>query len=109
MDRVMSGHVLYHFAFDPGSRAARLALGEARVAFEETPVRPWEADCPVAALNPSGMPPVLQVAESGRSLTLCEPAAILGWLEDRAREPFLMPSDPAERSASCGSGSWSGP
>jgi len=89
--------VLYHFAFDPGSRAARLALGEARVVFEETPVRPWEDDCPVAGLNPSGMPPVLQVAETGRPLTLCEPAAILGWLEDRSREPFLMPADPAER------------
>ena len=27
----MSACVLYHFAFDPGSRAARLALGEARI------------------------------------------------------------------------------
>ena len=26
----MSSFVLYHFAFDPGSRAVRLALGEAR-------------------------------------------------------------------------------
>ena len=93
----MSACVLYHFAFDPGSRAARLALGEAKVPFTETPVRPWEDGCPVAALNPSGMPPVLQIAEAGRSLTLCEPAAILGWLEDRSKDPVLMPSDPAER------------
>ena len=89
--------VLYHFPFDPGSRAARLALGEARVEFAETVVRPWEDGCPVASLNPSGMPPVLQITESGRSLTLCETAAILGWLEDRSKEPFLMPVDPAER------------
>lgn len=93
----MSACVLYHFAFDPGSRTARLALGEARVEFAETVVRPWEDGCPVAALNPSGMPPVLQVTEAGRALTLCEPAAILGWLEDRSKEPFLMPVDPAER------------
>ena len=93
----MSACVLYHFAFDPGSRAARLALGEAKVPFTETPVRPWEDGCPVASLNPSGMPPVLQIAEAGRSLTLCEPAAILGWLEDRSKDPVLMPSDPAER------------
>ncbi len=93
----MSASVLFHFAFDSGSRAARLALGEAKVAFEETPVRPWEPDCPVAGLNPSGMPPVLQTAEGGRPLTLCEQSAILGWLEDRSREPFLLPSDPAER------------
>ena len=68
--------VLYHFAFDPGSRAARLALGEAKVPFAETTVKPWEPDCPLAGLNPSGMPPVLQVAETVRPLTLCEPAAI---------------------------------
>lgn len=93
----MSACVLYHFPFDPGSRTARLALGEARAEFTETVVRPWEDGCPVAALNPSGMPPVLQATEAGRALTLCEPAAILGWLEDRSKEPFLMPVDPAER------------
>lgn len=89
--------VLYHFPFDPASRAARLALGEARVAFTETVVRPWEDGCPIAALNPSGMPPVLQVTDAGRALTLCETSAVLGWLEDRAAEPFLMPADPVER------------
>ena len=94
----MSDCVLFHFAFDPGSRAVRLALGEARIDFSETLVRPWEDGCPVAALNPSGMPPVLQVADpAGRPLTLCEPAAILGWLEERTTEPFLMPADEAER------------
>ena len=93
----MPACVLYHFPFDPGSRAARLALGEARVEFTDTLVRPWEDGCPVATLNPSGMPPVLQVNEAGRALTLCEPAAILGWLEDRSKEPFLMPADAAER------------
>ncbi len=93
----MSACVLYHFAFDPGSRAVRLALGEARMEFSETPVRPWEDGCPVAALNPSGMPPVLQVADAGGTLTLCEPAAILGWLEERTTEPFLLPADAAER------------
>ncbi|MBX9460835.1 MAG: glutathione S-transferase family protein [Brevundimonas sp.] len=98
--------VLYHFPFDPGSRTARLALGEARVEFAETVVRPWEDGCPVAALNPSGMPPVLQVSEAGRALTLCEPAAILGWLEDRSKEPFLMPADAAERAETRRLTSW---
>lgn len=93
----MSACVLYHFPFDPRSRAARLALGEARVEYTDTVVRPWEDGCPVATLNPSGMPPVLQTNEAGRALTLCEPAAILGWLEDRSKEPFLMPADAAER------------
>lgn len=89
--------VLHHFAFDPGSRVARLALGEARIDFVESPVKPWEPDSPLADLNPSGMPPVLQVNEGGKSLTLCEPAAILGWIEDRAADPVLMSVDPAER------------
>ena len=94
----MSSFVLYHFAFDPGSRAVRLALGEARIEFSETPVRPWEDDCPLAALNPSGMPPVLRIGDDkGRALTLCEPAAILGWLEERTAEPLLLPTDVAER------------
>jgi len=94
----MSSFVLYHFAFDPGSRAVRLALGEARIEFSETPVRPWEDDCPLATLNPSGMPPVLRISDDkGRALTLCEPAAILGWLEERTAEPLLLPTDVAER------------
>ena len=92
----MSACVLYHFAFDPGSRAVRLALGEAKRDFTETLVRPWEADCPVAGLNPSGMPPVLQVG-GPPALTLCEAPAILGWIEDGQATPLLMPSDPAER------------
>jgi glutathione S-transferase len=72
----MSSCVLYHFAFDPGSRAVRLALGEARIEFSET----------------------LQTSDAdGRPLTLCEPAAILGWLEERTAEPLLLPVDPAER------------
>ena len=93
----MTACALYHFAFDPGSRTARLALGEARIEFSETPVKPWEAENPLGPLNPSGMPPVVRVNEEGRSLTLCEPAAILGWIEDRSRDPVLLSVDPAER------------
>jgi glutathione S-transferase len=85
---------LYCFAFDPASRAARLALGEAKVEFAETQVRPWEPDCPLAGLNPSGMPPVLRTAQG---LTLCELGAVLGWIEDQAREPLLLPGDAGER------------
>ncbi|CAN5406318.1 FtsZ-binding protein FzlA [soil metagenome] len=93
----MSARVLFHFPFDPGSRTARLALGEAKIAFDETVVRPWESDCPLGELNPSGMPPVLQVSDTGRPLVLCEAAAILGWIEDQQKTPLLLPSDPAER------------
>jgi len=91
MDRTMSAPaVLYHFAFHPGSRTARLALGEELV-------KPWEDDCPVIDLNPSGMPPVLTVTEKGKTLTLCEIDAILGWIEDRSKGDVLMPADIGER------------
>ncbi len=89
--------VLYHFAFHPASRAARLALGEARIDWSDTPVRPWEPDCPLGALNPSGMPPVIQTADRGRELTLCELPAILGWVEDQQKSPLLLSADIAER------------
>ncbi len=92
----MSASVLFHFPFDPGSRAARLALGEARIDWTEVLVRPWEADCPLHDLNPSGMPPVLQVS-GPPPLTLCEAAAVLGWVEDQQKTPLLMPADVAER------------
>lgn len=93
----MSTGVLHHFAFDPASRAARLALGEARLEFQEDAVRPWEPDCVLRTLNPSGMPPVLVTRERERPLTLCELPALLGWLEDRADGPFLLPADAVER------------
>ena len=41
--------VLYHFAFHPASRTARLALGEAKVEYGEEAVRPWEDDCPCSS------------------------------------------------------------
>ena len=89
--------VLYHFAYHPASRTARLALGEAKVDYGEEAVRPWEDDCPLFEMNPSGMPPVLTTTEKNRPLTLCELDAILGWLEDRSKGDFLLPADAAER------------
>ncbi|WP_226635213.1 FtsZ-binding protein FzlA [Brevundimonas poindexterae] len=89
----MAESILYHFAFDPGSRCARLALGEAKIAVRETPVKPWEDDCPVHGLNPSGMPPVLKVDD----LVLCESAAILGWVDDQTEGKLLFTRDAAER------------
>lgn len=89
--------VLFHFPFDPASRAARLALGEARLDWSETVVRPWEPDCPLGDLNPSGMPPVVQTTHAGRPLTLCELPAILGWIEDQAKDPVLLSVDLGER------------
>lgn len=98
--------VLYHFAFHPASRAARLALGEAKIDYGEEPVRPWEDDCPLFELNPSGMPPVLTVTEKGKPLTLCELDAILGWIEERSKGDLLLPADAAERAEARRLGAW---
>ncbi len=89
--------VLYHYAFDPASRAARLALGEAKMTVIDTPVRPWEPDCPVAPLNPSGMPPVVRASDGSTPLILAELDAILGWIEDGQKTPLLLPADAASR------------
>jgi glutathione S-transferase len=93
----MASIVLHHYPFDPASRAVRLALGEARREWSDSVVRPWEPDCPLGPMNPSGMPPVAEVQTPRGGLRLCELAAVLGWIEDEAGQPLLMPADPAER------------
>jgi glutathione S-transferase len=79
--------VLFHFPFDPGSRSARLALGEARIEVEETAVRPWEPDCPVR--GPQSVRHAAGAAghHQAQPLTLCEANAILGWVEDSRSRP----------------------
>ena len=89
--------VLHHFPFDPASRAARLALGERKLTFVDSIVRPWEPDCPLIKLNPSGMPPVLEEIAPDSRLLLCGLAAIQGRLDDDRAATGLLGVDPAER------------
>ena len=88
---------LHHFPLDPASRQARLALGEKRLVFEPVVVRYWEAPADFAALNPSGLTPVLVEAEAGRRVVVCEARAILEHLDEQYPEPLLLSRDPAER------------
>ncbi len=88
---------LHHFPLDPASRQVRLALGEKRLAFRETPERYWERRPELTTLNPSGLTPVLIETEDGKTLVICESRAILEHLEDVAPEPELMGRDLAER------------
>lgn len=89
--------ILHHFPFDPASRAARLALGETRLAFVDSVVRPWEPDCPLQTLNPSGMPPVLEEIAPDDRLVLCGLTAILGRIDDLAPGPALLGREADER------------
>lgn len=89
---------LHHFPLDPASRQVRLVLGEKRLPFAEAPVRYWERPKELTKLNPSGLVPVLvETADGGAPLTLCEARAILDHLEETAPEPSLLGRDPAER------------
>jgi glutathione S-transferase len=92
---------LYHFAFDPHSRAVRLALGEKKLAFEETNVRYWEPDDNILRLNPSGLLPILvetpEPGSIGQTHKVCEDRAILEHLDEHYKEPALWPSNVNER------------
>ena len=50
---------LHHFTLDPASRQVRLALAEKRLPYAEQIERYWERPACLAALNPSGLTPVL--------------------------------------------------
>jgi len=88
---------LHHFPLDPASRQVRLALGEKRLPFAEVQVRYWERPADFAALNPSGVTPVLVEETDGGRLVLCESRAILGYLEEVHPEPALLGREAAER------------
>jgi len=73
---------LYHFALDPGSRQVRLALAEKAIAFDLMDASPWDPDGPLASRNPSGLPPVLELADDkGVQVIACGARPILEYLE----------------------------
>jgi len=87
---------LHHFPLDPFSRQARLALGEKRLPFREVIERYWERPESLAALNPSGLTPVL-VETNGVQVIACESRAVLEHLEEQHPDPPLLSRDPVER------------
>ena len=84
---------LIHFPLDPASRQVRLALGEKRLPFTETVERYWERPDRLAALNPSGLPPVLIEARGATHVVVCGAYAILEHLEERHPDYALLPDD----------------
>ncbi len=89
---------LHHFPLDPFSREVRLVLGEKRLRFTEVAERYWEQPETLAALNPSGLPPVLVELRPGERLVVCESRAILEYLDERYADPALLSNhDVAER------------
>lgn len=88
---------LHHFPLDPFSRQARLALGEKRLGYTEVPERYWERPPELAALNASGLVPVLVEGSGEGAVVVCESRAVLEHLEERHPSPPLLPSDPQGR------------
>ena len=89
--------ILHHFPLDPFSRQVRLALGEKRLGYTEVVERYWERPEGLAALNPSGLLPVLVERSGGVAVTACETRAALDHLEEVHPSPALMPADPRGR------------
>ena len=87
---------LHHFTLDPASRQVRLVLAEKRLPYREQLERYWERPASLAALNPSGLTPVLVEAEGPRRVAICESHAILEHLEEAYPEVPLLAKDPAE-------------
>jgi glutathione S-transferase len=88
---------LHHFPLDPFSRQARLALGEKRLPFREVIERYWERPESLAALNPSGLTPVLVETNGPEQVIACESRAILEHLEEQYPEVPLLAAGAAER------------
>ncbi len=88
---------LIHFPLDPASRQVRLALGEKRLPFTEVVERYWEHPERLAALNPSGLPPVLVEARGAIQTVVADSRAILEHLEERHPDYALLPDDPQGR------------
>jgi glutathione S-transferase len=88
---------LHHFPLDPASRQVRLSLGEKRLVFEDVLVRYWEQPKAFAALNPSGLTPVLVERSAEGVVVVCESRAILEHLEQAAPEHDLLGASAADR------------
>ncbi|MBS3960612.1 MAG: glutathione S-transferase family protein [Sandarakinorhabdus sp.] len=84
---------LHQFPLCPFSRAVRFAMAEKGVHFELVLAYPWERGETLSRLNPAIQTPVL---ENG-TLTLCDSAAILEYLDETVERPPLIGAGASER------------
>jgi glutathione S-transferase len=91
--------ILHHFPLEPYSRQVRLALGEKKLAAQEVVERYWERPEGLAALNPSGLTPVLVETRGRERLVVCESRAILEYLDERYPDPALLSNDDVQERA----------
>jgi glutathione S-transferase len=85
---------LIHFPFSPFGRKLRVALFEKDVLADIEASAPWEMGGELAALNPAGTLPILEVDED---TVLSPSSAICEYLEEAGQGAALWPKDPLER------------
>ncbi len=89
--------VLYHFALDPASRQARIAIAEAKLKFKLEAVNPWAPEEKFLGLCAEGTPPALSDVVAGGSIMVVGARAICEYMVDCAPKSRLMPDDAAMR------------
>ena len=91
----MAKALLYDYFRSSASYRVRIALNLKGVDYEQRPINLAEgaqSDADYRAINPQGLVPVLEI--DGHRLT--QSLAIIVYLDQKYREPPLMPADPAE-------------
>jgi len=84
---------LYHVPLSPFCRKVRLVLAEKKLDVELVEERYWERDADFLRRNPAAKVPVIRID----GMTLSDSGAITEYIEERHREPPLLPGTPAER------------
>ena len=84
---------LHHWPLDPASRQARIALAEAGMEVELSPVNPWSPEPEFLARVPEGVPPALVEG----SATIAGARAICEYANDTARRHDLLGDTAIER------------
>jgi glutathione S-transferase len=85
---------LYHHPLCPFSRKVRVVLAEKKLDANPVVERFWENRSQFLDINPSGEVPVL-IEEGGQ--VLADATAIAEYLDERVRDPALLPGDPLAR------------
>ncbi|MEO0982592.1 MAG: glutathione S-transferase family protein [Pseudomonadota bacterium] len=88
---------LYHWTFDPASRAVRLALGEKRLEAELVVSPPWKPDEELQRLAPGASTPVLLDQGGHGRLVAGGARAVLEYLDEARYEPRLLPGIAQDR------------
>ena len=89
---------LYHFPLDPASRQARIALGEAKVAFTLVSANPWAPEDAFLQTVSEGIPPALvEQTPTGGTAVIAGARAITEYAHDGSKRAQLLPNEPLER------------